>query len=69
MLFPYKYVPHQMEKMKEFIDFIFYEVWCKATPKTAFSFDLCSGNPELHELMKKFFYSDKKNADFFLRQR
>ena len=30
MLFPYKYVPHQMEKMQEFIDFIFYEVWCKA---------------------------------------
>lgn len=65
MLFPYTYVPHQMEKMKGFIDFIFYEVWCKATPKTAFSFDLCSGNPELLELMKKFFYSDKKNADFF----
>lgn len=65
MLFPYTYVPHQMEKMQIFIDFIFHEVWCKATPKTAFSFDLCSGNPELLELMRKFFYSDKKNADFF----
>lgn len=29
MLFPYIYVPHQMEKMQEFIDFIFYAVWCK----------------------------------------
>lgn len=65
MLFPYTYVPHKMEKMQEFIDFIFYEVWCKATPKAAFSFELCSGNSELLELMKKFFYSDKKNADFF----
>lgn len=65
MLFPYKYVPHQMEKMQEFIDFIFYEVWCKATPKIAFSFKTCSGNPELFEVMKAFFYSDKKNADFF----
>lgn len=65
MLFPYTYVPHQIEKMQGFIDFIFYQVWCKATPKTAFSFDLCSANPELLELMTKFFYSDKKNADFF----
>lgn len=65
MLFPYTYVPHQMERMQAFIDFIFYEVWCKATPKIAFSFNLCGGNPELFEVMKKFFYSDKKNADFF----
>ncbi|WP_319557969.1 hypothetical protein [Thiomicrorhabdus sp.] len=65
MLFAYTYVPHQMEKMQEFIDYIFYEVWCKATPKTVFSFELCSGNPELFDIMKKFFYSDKKNADFF----
>ncbi|MBQ0755233.1 MAG: hypothetical protein KBT87_08220 [Gammaproteobacteria bacterium] len=65
MLFPYTYVPHQMEKMQKFIDFIFYEVWCNATPKIDFSFNSCSGNPELFEVMKKFFYSDKKNADFF----
>ena len=65
MLFPYTYVPHQMEKMQVFIDFIFFEVWCKATPKIDFSFNLCTGNPELFEVMKKFYYSDKKNADFF----
>lgn len=65
MLFPYTYVPHQMEKMQTFIDFIFHEVWCKATPEINFSFNSCSGNPELFEVMKKFFYSDKKNADFF----
>jgi hypothetical protein len=65
MLFPYTYVPHQMEKIQGFIDFIFYQVWCKATPRTAFSFDLFSANPELLELMTKFFYSDKKNAEFF----
>ena len=28
MLFPYTYVPHSMEKMQEYIDFIFYQVWC-----------------------------------------
>lgn len=65
MLFPYIYVPHKIEKMQTFIDFIFHEVWCKATPKIAFSFNSCSENPELFEVMKKFFYSDKKNADFF----
>lgn len=26
MLFSYTYVPHKMEKMQAFIDFIFYEV-------------------------------------------
>ena len=31
MLFPYKFVPHKMEMMQEFIDFLFYEVWCKAS--------------------------------------
>lgn len=65
MLFPYKYVPHQMEKMQEFIDFIFYEVWCKARTNVSFSFDLCRDNPELFEVMKSFYYSDKKNAEFF----
>lgn len=29
MLFQYTYVPHQMEKMQAFIDFIFFEVWCR----------------------------------------
>lgn len=65
MLFPYTYVPHQMEKMQEFIDFIFYEVWCKAPVGGAFSFELFNGNAELKELMESFHYSDTKGADFF----
>ncbi|MBX9964045.1 MAG: hypothetical protein K2Y35_13365 [Burkholderiales bacterium] len=65
MLFAYKYVPHQMEKMQEFIDFIFYEVWCKASTSGAFSLDLFSAKPALHEVMEAFFYSDAKGADFF----
>jgi hypothetical protein len=40
MLFAYTYVPHAMEKMQEFIDFIFFEVWCKAPIGLAFSLDL-----------------------------
>lgn len=65
MLFPYTYVPHQMEKMQEFIDFIFYEVWCKASGGAPFSFDLFNGNAELKELLETFHYSDAKGADFF----
>ena len=36
MLFSYIYVPHKMEKMQAFIDFIFYEVWCKARVRGPF---------------------------------
>lgn len=66
MLFPYKYVPHQMEKMQEFIDFIFYEVWCKAPMSGPFSLDLFVANTELHEVMTAFHYSDAQGAEFFL---
>lgn len=65
MLFSYQYVPHQMEKMQAFIDFIFYDVWCKAPASGAFSLDLFNGNAELKELMESFHYSDAKGADFF----
>ena len=65
MLFPYKYVPHQMEKMQEFIDFIFYEVWCKAPASGSFSFELFNGNADLKEVMTIFNYGDTQGGDFF----
>ncbi|UBF30782.1 hypothetical protein K9N68_39710 (plasmid) [Kovacikia minuta CCNUW1] len=65
MLFSYQYVPHQMEKMQEFIDFIFFDVWCKAPEGLPFSLDLFNGNAELKEVMEAFHYSDAKGADFF----
>lgn len=65
MLFPYIYVPHQMEKMQEFIDFIFYEVWCKAPISGNYSLDLFVANPELHEVMTAFHYDDSIGAEFF----
>jgi len=66
MLFPYTYVPHQMEKMQTFIDFIFHEVWCKAPANSSFSLDLFLANAELYEVMKAFHYSDATGAEFFL---
>jgi hypothetical protein len=54
MLFPYIYVPHQMEKMQEFIDFIFAEVWCKAPIGLNFGPDLFDKKPDLREVMSFF---------------
>lgn len=65
MLFPYTYVPHQMEKMQEFIDFIFYEVWCKAPAGDKFGFDLFNCMPALREVIVTFHYSDTNDAEFF----
>ncbi|WP_432380621.1 HNH endonuclease [Duganella sp. P38] len=57
MLFPYTYVPHQMEKMQAFIDFIFHEVWCKAPIGLVFHPDLFKGNQDLQEVMVEFGFS------------
>jgi len=65
MLFTYTYVPHRMEKMQEFIDFIFFEVWCDAPSGGEFQFDLFNANPELKELMEALYYGDTKGGDFF----
>jgi hypothetical protein len=65
MLFPYQYVPHKIEKMQEFIDFIFYDVWCKATSSRPFSPDLFNGNSDLKDVMTIFNYDHKKGGDFF----
>ena len=65
MLFPYTYVPHQMEKMQTFIDFIFHEVWCKAPASGPFGLNLFDANAELREVMEAFCYSDARGADFF----
>lgn len=65
MLFPYTYVPHQMEKMQAFIDFIFHQVWCKAPTSGPFGLHLFDANAELREVMEAFYYSDAQGADFF----
>lgn len=65
MLFPYQYVPHRMEKMQAFIDFIFYEVWCQAPGSGPFSLDLFNGNADLKEVMTAFYYDHTQGGDFF----
>ena len=65
MLFAYAYVPHRMEKMQEFIDFIFFEAWCKAPEAGPFGLHLFDSNTDLKEVITAFHYSDTKGANFF----
>lgn len=57
MLFPYTYVPHRMDKMQAFINFIFHEVWCKAPVGLEFHPDLFKAEPDLHDVMVAFGFS------------
>lgn len=59
MLFSYKYVPHKMEKMQEFIDFIFYEVWCKAPIGLEFSPTLFEADSDLKGIISSFGFAAK----------
>jgi hypothetical protein len=65
MLFSYTYVPHSMDKMQDFIEYIFFDVWCKAPEGLPFGFELFDGKPDLKTVMVAFHYSDAKGADFF----
>lgn len=59
MLFACTYVPHQMEKMQEFVEFTFVEVWCKAPIGQPFHPDLYAAKPDFRELMSDFGFSSK----------
>lgn len=59
MLFPYQYVPHKMERMQDFIDFIFYDVWCKAPIGLDFNPDLFEAEPDLKEIVSYFGFTAK----------
>lgn len=62
MLFAYTYVPHQMEKMQEFINFIFYEVWCKAPIGLQFTLALFDNEPDLKEVLSSFGFAQNAPA-------
>jgi len=67
MLFTYQYVPHSIEKMQGFIDFIFNEVWAKAPQKGDYeALALFAPCPDLQEVIQSFHYSPLKSANFFL---
>jgi hypothetical protein len=63
MLFPYKYIKHEIEKFQRYSDFLFLEVWCKA--KKPFSSKLLAKLPELEAIYEKLHNDDSKSAKFF----
>lgn len=68
MLFPYTYVPHQMEKMQRFINFIFYQVWCRARKAGPYGLNLFDANPSLKDVMTSFAYDHTDAGDRFSSQ-
>lgn len=68
MLFPYIYVPHQMERMQRFVNFIFYQVWCRAPKAGLFDLSLFDANPPLKEVMTSFAYDHTQAGDRFSTQ-
>lgn len=68
MLFPYTYVPHQMEKMQRFINFIFYQVWCRARKAGPYGLNLFDANPPLKDVMTSFAYDHTDAGDRFSSQ-
>lgn len=68
MLFPYTYVPHKMERMQRFINFIFYQVWCRARKTGPYDLNLFDANPPLKEVMTSFAYDHTEAGDRFSSQ-
>lgn len=68
MLFAYQYVPHSMERMQRFINFTFYQVWCRAPRAGTFGLSLFDANPPLKEVMTAFAYGDTQAGDRFYSQ-
>ena len=57
MLFPYKRIPHAMEKMHEFVEFIFLNIWCNA-PNVDYDLDLFKGNASLYKMIDQLIRED-----------
>ena len=58
MLFPYKYIPHDIERYQQYLDYLFYQVWLPADPGVVFSDTLLAGHPDLRRI-----YGELHNVD------
>lgn len=56
-----------MEKMQKYMDFIFFEVWCKATKNKLYKFYLFNKHKELKNIVLKLYHSDSQGSDLFMR--
>lgn len=65
MLFPYKFIEHDICKLNTWIEYLFTEVWCKA--ELDYSLDLLNGCPELKNIAEIEAYKEdpaKKPKDY-----
>lgn len=53
MLFPYKFIDHNINNLQTWIDFLFVNVWCKADKKVEYNFELFNKCPELKDIIEK----------------
>lgn len=68
MLFSYTYVPHRMERMQRFVNFIFYQVWCRSPKAGPYDLNLFNANPPLKEVMASFAFDHTVPGDRFSAQ-
>lgn len=67
MLFPYQYLPHAMDTMQGYIQFILEDVWCNATNGMAYDIDaLFAANQGLCDMITELHTQDLKGANVFL---
>jgi len=56
MLFPYKYIRHDMQKMQKYMDFIFLEVCFKAKELGDFESSLFTANSEVEDIIRAYYF-------------
>ena len=65
MLFPYKYINHDITRLQDWIDFLFINVWCNA--KEDYSLELLNGCSELKQVAEEEAWKEdptKKAKDY-----
>lgn len=59
MLFPYKYINHNITRLQDWIDFLFINVWCNA--KEEYSLELLNDCPELKKIAEEEAWKEDPN--------
>jgi hypothetical protein len=59
MLFPYKYIRHDITRLQDWLDFLFLNVWCNADDE--YSLDLLNGCPELRKVAEEEAWKEDPN--------
>lgn len=54
MIFYYKLIDHDINKVQDFLDFIFYEIWMKANTHLNFTIELFNANQDFKDIIFEF---------------